>query len=241
MTIAQDTSIDAQTFSIPFRELTIDAADIIAILGYESENAPDHIREDLDTILNTAGDYCTIRGGIRLFDNIEISHEKRHILLQDVEFAAGKIITSQLRGADSAALFACTVGNGLENWSRALMADGDFLKGYIVDAIASVTVEAAVEKSTDQIPGFMPGKKMSNRYSPGYCGWDVAEQQKLFSLLPPNFCGITLSASSLMAPIKSVSGLIGLGPEMKKVDYTCRFCDLKDCVYRRQRENSTQD
>ncbi|MCK7538940.1 MAG: hypothetical protein MZV63_52410 [Marinilabiliales bacterium] len=47
---------------------------------------------------------------------------------------------------------------------------------------------------------------ITNRFSPGYCGWDVAEQHKLFSFFKDNFCGITLTESALMNPVKSVSG-----------------------------------
>jgi hypothetical protein len=44
----------------------------------------------------------------------------------------------------------------------------------------------------------------------------VAEQHKLFSLLPPGICGITLSDSALMHPIKSVSGITGIGKHCKQ-------------------------
>ena len=77
------------------------------------------------------------------------------------------------------------------------------------------------------------GKKITNRYSPGYCGWDVAEQHKLFQLIPDNFCGVRLNESSLMNPEKSVSGIIGIGENVKYNPYTCRICDMKDCIYRK--------
>jgi hypothetical protein len=36
-----------------------------------------------------------------------------------------------------------------------------------------------------------------------------------------------------MIPIKSVSGVIGLGPEVAREEYECKLCDLKDCFQRR--------
>ncbi len=229
------------TYSFRFTDLDIDTCSIFSTLGYAKDKEPAIVRDDLEEALNAAADYCDIRGGVRIFDNFQLTQDKRHIILQGVNFAVGKIIGVQLREADSAALFVCTIGAGLETWSRELMARGDFLKGYLVDALASTIVETAVDKIHADLADLVPGKKVSNRYSPGYCGWDVAEQQKLFSLLPPHFCGITLTATSLMKPIKSVSGLIGLGPNIKKRDYTCRFCDMQDCVYRRQREKVLQE
>ncbi|MGE5125152.1 MAG: hypothetical protein ACM3PV_02595, partial [Betaproteobacteria bacterium] len=59
------------------------------------------------------------------------------------------------------------------------------------------------------------------------------EQQKLFRLLPPGFCSVSLTDTSLMRPIKTVSGVIGLGPAVHRSPYTCRMCDLEDCLYRR--------
>ena len=235
MTQIAKTSADVKTFSLQFDELIIDPDEALTILGYASEDIPAQVRHDLDDVINSAKDYCDIHGGIRLFDELQLSQQ--YLILGNVKFAAGKIICKKLRHADAAALFVCTIGAGLENRSRKLMADGDFLKGYIVDAVASIAVDAAMDVIHSRISDLVPEKQTSNRYSPGYCGWDVAEQQKLFSLLPANFCGVSLSPSSLMTPIKSISGIIGLGDNIKKVDYTCRFCDMKDCMYRRRQEN----
>ena len=83
------------------------------------------------------------------------------------------------------------------------------------------------------------GLKITNRYSPGYCGWDVSEQKKLFKILPEKFCGIELTDSCLMHPIKSVSGIIGIGKSVKFNEYTCNLCDEADCLYRNLRHKTT--
>jgi len=74
---------------------------------------------------------------------------------------------------------------------------------------------------------------LSNRYSPGYCGWPVSDQHILFSLFPEGFCGIELNGSALMTPLKSVSGVIGIGPALRREEYDCGICDMQDCVRRR--------
>ncbi len=74
------------------------------------------------------------------------------------------------------------------------------------------------------------GLHVTNRYSPGYCGWSVAEQGMLFSFLPKNFCDIRLTESSLMIPLKSVSGIIGIGKELRRKGYKCDFCDIANCL-----------
>jgi cobalamin-dependent methionine synthase I len=92
--------------------------------------------------------------------------------------------------------------------------------------------EKVAEKIQDEIKQSAQGQAeaVSNRYSPGYCGWSVADQHLLFSFLPANFCGITLNESALMHPIKSVSGIIGIGKEMVKNPYQCNICDVTDCI-----------
>ena len=117
------------------------------------------------------------------------------------------------------------------------MKEGDLLRGYVYDVIGSEIVEAAADKMQGELEKTMlaSGKGITNRYSPGYCGWDVVEQQKLFRLMPDNFCGITLSESSLMYPFKSVSGFIGAGKNVKRLPYACHLCDMEDCIYRRKK------
>ncbi len=82
------------------------------------------------------------------------------------------------------------------------------------------------------------GKKITNRFSPGYCGWDVAEQHKLFTFFRDNFCGITLTESALMNPVKSVSGLIGIGRDVKYAAYQCHVCNDKNCIYRNRKSKA---
>lgn len=48
--------------------------------------------------------------------------------------------------------------------------------------------------------------------------------------------GVRLTDSSLMVPIKSVSGVTGLGREVKKLEYTCGLCNYAKCYKRRKRE-----
>jgi len=82
------------------------------------------------------------------------------------------------------------------------------------------------------------GMKITNRFSPGYCGWDVAEQHKLFSFFKDNFCGITLTESALMNPIKSVSGIIGIGRNVRYTAYQCKLCGDKNCIYRNKKSRA---
>lgn len=150
----------------------------------------------------------------------------------------GRIISRQLRGSSAFAFFVATAGMEFENLQEQLKAEGDMVNIFIADAMGSVIAEKTADCMELALQQTLAssGLKHTNRFSPGYCGWHVSQQHLLFSHFPtPQPCGITLSESSLMTPIKSVSGIIGIGATVRHLDYTCGLCDYKDCYKRRKK------
>lgn len=82
------------------------------------------------------------------------------------------------------------------------------------------------------------GKKITNRYSPGYCEWPLSGQRDLFAYIGDHPTGITINESCLMQPIKSVSGIIGIGDEVRKRSYGCDICNSTSCAYRNIRKKN---
>ena len=147
----------------------------------------------------------------------------------------GKTIARQLAGAEAFAFFVATAGMEFEDYQRRLSNDGDMVRAYIADSLGSLIaehtadmMERTVEASVSKL-----GWHHTNRFSPGYCSWHVAGQHALFSLIGDNPCGVTLNESALMVPIKSVSGIMGLGAEVKRLDYPCQLCGMTNCRLRR--------
>lgn len=151
------------------------------------------------------------------------------------ELHLARKVCGYMHGAVKAALFLCTAGEVFSVQYREYSKRGDYLEAYITDALGSLTVENAIGMIQDELAGEMrkEGLQISNRYSPGYCNWPLVEQKALFALVGENPTGITLSASSLMFPTKSVSGIIGIGPKIRRLDYDCMTCNNKTCIYRR--------
>ena len=152
-------------------------------------------------------------------------------------FDMGNIILRQLRGSEAYALFMCTAGEEFEAFQQRLKTEGDMVRVFIADTLGSVIAEKCADEMETclQLSIDKLGWKHTNRFSPGYCGWHVSEQQKLFPLFDGHTCGITLTASSLMVPIKSVSGIIGLGREVRRLDYTCGLCTFEKCYKRKKK------
>lgn len=159
------------------------------------------------------------------------------VVRQQPDFDMGKIILRQLRGSAAYALFICTSGVEYEAYQQRLKEQGDMVRVFIADALGSVIAERCADQMEQHLQESINklGWRHTNRFSPGYCGWHVSQQQRLFPLFEGKTCGVTLTDSSLMVPIKSVSGIIGLGKEVRKLDYTCGLCDFKQCYKRKKK------
>ena len=177
---------------------------------------------------------CDIRGAFRFSENCELSANNSHILIDGTEFEVGKTIAKELRNASSVAFFICTAGEGISRRSQDLLKGDDPVLGYVFDLLGSMIVESAADQLQLEIKrlALSEGRQITNRYSPGYCKWSVADQHKLFSFFPSNCCGIRLTDSALMHPIKSVSGIIGVGADVSFREYTCNLCNQVDCIQR---------
>jgi hypothetical protein len=219
------------THSIP---LSVD--EVYEAMGGAGEANPE-LDAEVESMINELRGVMIPRFLFYIVDgNVDL--ESDSLILDGVSFSVGKIIAHQLRRSQSFAVFVATVGAEYDAWAHALGDEGDMLRTVIADCLGTIVaektadaMELALQQSIDP-----SGWLHTNRYSPGYCGWHVSEQQKLFSLMPDERpCGVTLTDSSLMLPIKSVSGVIGLGPDVKKMDYTCGLCSFANCFRRRKR------
>jgi hypothetical protein len=131
----------------------------------------------------------------------------------------------------------CTVGAAIEERVRALFDEREFPLAVMLDAVGSAAVESLAEHANDLFcqEALRQGLKATNRISPGYAGWDTGEQTKLFRLCPGAPIGVTLNPACFMTPVKSISFLVGLGPEARVDHYftQCRRCWMRECAYRR--------
>jgi hypothetical protein len=200
------------------------------------EIAAEQIRPDRETILETQG----IPPGGMLAGELELLLEKAMEVfvqcsrpvslistLSASEFQAvyrgeglneKKTPLDDISGAaDGLALFAVTVGETVTGQIKELFDAKEFALGSMLDSAAS----AGTEKAADFVQshffnlqleqGKISGDKSVMRFSPGYCGWHMSGQKKLFKFLHPEDIGIRLLDSFLMQPLKSISGVMVAG------------------------------
>jgi Vitamin B12 dependent methionine synthase, activation domain len=230
--------MQTSTFKFSFLDLKLSVSQIEQVMGYKEGESHETISELIRKLLKETESVCNIKAEYRVLPVEKFDDSGKQIRINGLIFDVKKIVYGQIKKSERLAVFLCTAGPEIGIRSRAAMKDGDLLTGYVYDVIGSEVVEAAVDLIQNSLQNSMAaeGKKITNRYSPGYCGWDVAEQHKLFQLVPDNYCGITLNDSALMNPEKSVSGFIGIGENVRYNPYTCRLCDMKDCIYRKVKD-----
>jgi hypothetical protein len=125
--------------------------------------------------------------------------------------------------------YVATCGIELETWSSTL---DDFLLAFWADTIKEMALRKAVQALQQAIDSrYNPGPLSS--MNPGSLGdWPLTAQPSLFSLLGDvgGSIGVQLTASYLMLPTKSVSGIYF--PTDRQF-VSCQLCPRQNCQGRR--------
>jgi hypothetical protein len=150
--------------------------------------------------------------------------------------------------SENLALFALTLGGEIVEVINDLLDRNDFAPGTMLDSVASIAADKSVEALETYYFNNLTERSLTTKdsialgYSPGYCGWHLSGQKKLFENLKPEEIGITINESFLMSPLKSVSGVLVHGDkEIHVFDASFNFCsDCKDqtCYDRMERIQS---
>ncbi|MCF8346145.1 MAG: hypothetical protein K9G38_02950 [Bacteroidales bacterium] len=230
-------------YSLSPGEVKIQPQTVFRLMHMDEQPVPEPYRGIVEEEVARVSQYHDICGGYCVTEHMLLNQSSASIEAEGETFFAGKRVVKDLTGAEKAAMFICTAGSSISGRIKMLFETGDHIKGYVADIIGSVLAEEAMNVIQQRISDtfFQQGLKITNRYSPGYCEWDVQEQHKLFRFFPDNFCGVTLTENALMTPAKSVSGIIGIGRNVKYRNNTCHACTSKNCIYRNRKEERNYD
>jgi len=208
------------------------APELETILG--RQGVPSDVEPEekvIETARTALGIFTEIAEPIGLIDNVS------HNDFKNVYYGEGKNIEQDPVGliyprADFLALFAITVGEAVSHKVKSLFDKNDFALASMLDTITSEAVESAGIDTEAYLMNYLAGEKIRYkelsvlRYSPGYCGWHISGQDKLFDFLGPSEIGISLNESYLMQPLKSISGVMIVGQaDIHKFEIGFSFCD----------------
>jgi hypothetical protein len=208
---------------------------IYRALGMRSEDSDEHLSSLIEQYMDKSRNLCKPCISFSVWESPEFNVSEGELYLGGLTFNLGREVAAFLLKSSRIVVFAVTCGDAIEQFSRALMKQGHALEGLLVDIIGSELAEDLAESLHQQIEMAAAAEQWNttNRYSPGYCNWPVSDQQNLFSLLGDDRCGIEVTPVSLMIPVKSVSGMLGIGAGVRKMAYKCHLCSDEHCIMRR--------
>lgn len=213
--------------------LSIDRNAICHRLGYKVSLPPKSILSVIDLQLTKA--YKLIKP-VYIFKlkAIEGIRENQVFIADSLVFISD-IVSYVLSDCRWAAIFLVTIGGSLGEELARLEKEEEMLEAVILDAIGSEAIEQTCSRLESAVreKARASGYQATARYSPGYCDWDVSQQRVLFRALDSASIGVSLTESSFMIPLKSVSGIIGIGKFGTKPSPCLTVCKKASCSYRR--------
>ena len=145
--------------------------------------------------------------------------------------------------AGSAVLAAVSAGPEIEREAQKLWREEKPDEYYFLEVLGSLVVERLTTMTGARLCAWAEGREMAvlPHYSPGYPGWDVAQQSRLLGLLKGarNLPGnLEALESGALRPKKSLLAVFGLTRHTDGVRrltelVACESCSLASCQYRR--------
>lgn len=178
---------------------------------------------------------CPLLEPIALYETYPVEslrHER--LLLKNGKSLHGPLIATHLGRAHQIIALVCTIGPLLETLAVELMRT-DPLRALAFDALGSAAAEILAVTACNRLEAeaIAQGWQASMPLNPGMIGWPVQQgQPEIFSLLDASQIGIRLTEGNVMKPLKSVSLIMGLGPELNAPGRPCDYCNMNaTCRY----------
>lgn len=213
-------------------EITPAKSEVFTSMGIEeSVPVPEDVRFLYEETMKIFNDLVKPIGLIKQIDKDSFEELLKGEGQNESKFPLQDIVAK----ASHLALFVFTLGEQLSHEIQQLLRNKDYPTGYMLDIIASRSAELATviqEKRFIENINFASNQK-ALLYSPGYCGWHITAQQKIFAYLKPEEINVKLNESSLMSPVKSVTGIMIAGEReihnFKNNFSFCRSCKTFSC------------
>jgi len=147
--------------------------------------------------------------------------------------------------ADSAVLVAVSAGRECEEHAQRLWRESKPDEYFFLEIFGSAVVEHLVTMASGHICGWADqnGAAVLPHYSPGYSGWDIADQTKLWDLIRQDSARhlegkLDVLETGMLRPKKSQLTVFGVTRHLERARrlarlIPCENCSLPKCQYRR--------
>lgn len=177
---------------------------------------------------------------------VELQVEDEMLRIDGMPFESKQLHRHLLQaGAGRAMLVAVSAGRSCEEHARQLWQESKPDEYFFLEMFGSAVVEHLVATLSGRICDLAErdGLMAVPHYSPGYTGWDVADQNKLFGLITRGMFqpfpeATEVMASGMLRPKKSLLAVVGLTVRTGRVLTSpnlvpCEACSFSPCHYRR--------
>ncbi len=149
----------------------------------------------------------------------------------------GAALLHHLNGCDKVLLFAATLGSGVDR-----LISRDSLTSPSLAVAEQAAAAAMIEQYCDDVCRELEktyrqnGLSFRPRFSPGYADFSLDAQPMILSLLETQKrIGLTLTDSGMLAPMKSVTAVIGIGCYSQDCyAHGCATCTNSACAFRKE-------
>lgn len=170
-----------------------------------------------------------------------------HLRVGEMDFFSNQLQDQfAAAGADGAMLVAVSAGPECEAKARELWQEGKPDEYFFMEMYGSAVVEQLITVASGRICAWADqnGLAALPPYSPGYTGWDVSDQIKLWELIHarnghPLPGDLQVLETGMLRPKKSLLAVVGLTSQLERVRaraklIPCENCSLPGCQYRRR-------
>lgn len=231
-----------ETFD-PQPEFHVQAAEYLRLLGYPRGHEPGGRVQEL---MAWARAWYAEHGRPWVYHRrVGLQAEVATLRLDGEEFGSPRLREHlQQHHATGAVLVAVSAGRECEEHARVLWHEGKPDEYFFLEIYGSAVVEDLVARTSGRLCDAVSrdGLMAVPHYSPGYAGWDVAEQNKLFELITgragqPLSGPLEVLSSGMLKPKKSLLAVFGLAPVSAPRPAAqatpCEGCSFTPCRYRR--------
>lgn len=201
------------------RSAMIASEDVYRRLGYQSDIVPDAvICQKVNETTNFLVSKATPRTIKKEFNRRELA-----------SLLTGKDIEKHLISCHHCLLLAATLGLQIDTLIRRISVS-DMNEALIMDAIASVYIEAVMEKFETEVREeyVQRGRYITSRFSPGYGDFPMMVQNEFLHLLDAGrMIGLHATPTHILIPRKSITAVCGVSTQFVTGSLTgCDNCRL---------------
>ena len=216
--------------------ISLEVAHVLWGQGIDPDRARPEIVTAAQDVLDEAQEILVPAAMYTTLPVRDFQHQR--VTLKDGAVFEGPLVARALAGATKVALAVCTAGPAVDERVTTLFHAGDPVRALALEGAGVAAVGRVAQMAAERIcdEASTRGLRTGMRAEPGQEGWPIQQQRVLFDLLPAEEISVRLTSSCLMLPRKSISFVIGLGPEMQADAVSCDFCSKRERCHWRARE-----